>query len=720
MTGFCAMTEFRNVRKILVIKLRHIGDVLLTVPVFRALRETFPDAHISALINSGTEEVLSGNPLIDDIIVFNREIKSKNIMGKAASEISFLSGIRSKGFDMTVDLTSGDRAALISYMSGARYRLAYDPKDAGFPGKKLLYTHIAPKGYSPPHMVVQNLDLLRRFSINTGNLAVDFFIPRDAEEYVDRIFHEHSICGSDTVVHIHPTSRWLFKCWNDEYMAEVINWLAGKGMKVIITSSPDEKEIQRTRKIIGRIDDMTNVIDLSGRTNIKQLAAISARSKLFIGVDSAPMHIAAAVRTPVIALFGPTSEKHWGPWGSGHIVLKKSFSCNSCDYCHKAGLEVRRCLNAITPAEVIEAIKLKLNPGNNDSSEAGGSQHAASGEQAGQRMYRKKDINNILVVRMNRLGDMICTIPLLKTLKSEFPDALITVLAESSNAEVIKYEPYVDRVIVYRRPSGVFRSRILNILRALRGADFDLAIGVKGGFSSFLAWTTFLSGARYRIGYVSGRKRLLDRFYNMPVNPVDFGAVSQIDACLNLLGPLKITTYIKDININIPTSIEEEACNFLYSKGMKPKDKLAVFNISSTREDTSWSPDKFVGLGRLLIQTKGFRVIISGVPSDEEKALKICKEIGEGAFYFKTVDIVHFAAMTRLCNFLVTGEGGAGHTAAAAGAFVVSLFGPANYDVWRPCGERNISLKSKDRNANSITVGEVFEAIQSMGTEYSL
>src|SRR4030042_5786088 len=110
--------NFINVKKILVIKLRHIGDVLLTVPVFRALRENFPDAYIAALVNSGTEDVLSGNPLIDEIIIFDRNIKKMNPLQKYTKELSFLKRIRIKRFDMVVDLTSGDRAALISFASG--------------------------------------------------------------------------------------------------------------------------------------------------------------------------------------------------------------------------------------------------------------------------------------------------------------------------------------------------------------------------------------------------------------------------------------------------------------------------------------------------------------------------------------------------------------------------------------------------------------------------
>jgi heptosyltransferase-3 len=355
------MRKFTGVKKILVIKLRHIGDVLLAVPVIRALRETFPDAHIAALVNAGTEDVLAGNPLIDEIIIFDRRVKARSALSKFRREIAFLREIRSRHFDMAVDLTSGDRAALIALSSGARYRLAYDPEGGGFPGKRFAYTHLAARDAKPPHMVIQNLKVVGQFGITSGNADVDINIPDDAKRYVDDIMKQHPIKESDRIVHIHPTSRWLFKCWKDEYMAGVIKWLLGKKVAVIVTSSPSRREMARAKNILALAGEDARLIDLCGITTIKQLAAISAASDLFIGVDSAPMHIAAATGTPVIALFGPTGEMQWGPWGDRHVIFSKKMHCKPCPESRCSGLEVRKCLEEITKEEVIAAIEQKLN-----------------------------------------------------------------------------------------------------------------------------------------------------------------------------------------------------------------------------------------------------------------------------------------------------------------------------------------------------------------------
>lgn len=382
-------TNFINVKKILVIKLRHIGDVMLTIPVFRALRENFPDSHISALINSGTEEVLSGNHLIDEIIIFDRNIKKMNTAMRYIKELSFLKQIRMKGFDMTVDLTSGDRAAIVSLLSGAQYRIAYSPKKEGLLAKRYLYTHLAKKK-AGQHMVLQNLEVVRQFGIDTKHEELDFFIPEDAKLFVKRVFEENNINPPSppfnsplkggyrgvkggqrgvTIVHVHPTSRWLFKCWEDKYMAEVIRRLIDNKSKVIVTSSPEKHEMEKAKNILSLVDELTpphipplvrggigGVIDLCGKTTIKQLAAIADASDIFIGVDSAPMHIAAAVGTPVIAIFG-AGVKSWRPWCKRHVVLFK-------EAVSRKGIKrkeyIKENLLQITPDDVMKEVQQLL------------------------------------------------------------------------------------------------------------------------------------------------------------------------------------------------------------------------------------------------------------------------------------------------------------------------------------------------------------------------
>ena len=354
-------SEFKGVKKILVMKFRHIGDVLLIVPVIRALKETFPDASVTVLVNRGTEDVLAGNPLIDELVTLERRVKELSVVERYINEIRFIKKIRSKGFDMTVDLTGGDRAAILSCVSGAGYRLGWK-SGKGFIGKKYCHTHpVAPQ--SGRHMVLQNLEIVNQYGIDTADLSVDFQIPEKERLAIKETLREYNIREDDTIVHIHPTSKWLFKCWKDEYMAEIIAWIVGQGMKVVLTSAPEKNEIEKVKKILSLIPGLQaadpGIIDLSGKTSIKGLAAISEISDLFIGVDSAPMHIAAAVKTPVIALFGPTDENIWGPYGMDHVVIAKNLPCKPCKKGMCEGIQLRECMRAIKPDDVKEAVSLR-------------------------------------------------------------------------------------------------------------------------------------------------------------------------------------------------------------------------------------------------------------------------------------------------------------------------------------------------------------------------
>lgn len=327
----------------------------------------------------------------------------------------------------------------------------------------------------------------------------------------------------------------------------------------------------------------------------------------------------------------------------------------------------------------------------------------------------KENIKSILVIRMNRIGDMICTIPLLKTLRKEFPDANLTVLAEEANSAIIKNEPYINKVLVYKKGMGIYRNRFINIIKTFRRMSFDLAIGVKGGFSSFLASAALLSGARIRVGYVSNRKHIMNLFYNLPVEPIDFAKTHQIDACLNLLKIIGIKEVTKDVSINISPDSKDAAYDFVTSKKLTPKDRLIILNISNNRKTSSWSPNNFAETGRFLSEKYDFKCIITGLPSHEDKALEICRDIGRSAFYYKTTQLMDFAAITSMCQLLVVGDGGASHIGAAVGTTVVALFGETNPVVWRPYGEQHIVLKAPNGNVNSIAVKDVVSAIEFRG-----
>lgn len=317
---------FDGVKNILVLKLRHVGDVLLTVPAIRALKENFPGSRVSALVNSGTEEMLTLNPLLDEVICYDRALKTKGLTERAFGELRLVKELRKKRYDLTVDLTSGDRPALVGFLTGARYRLAYEPEGRGFAGKRFLYTHVARRPSFRVHTVLRDLTLLKAFGLDTKDLTVDIHTSKEDEAEVERLLAVNGLRGEEPFVHVHPTSRWLFKCWTDEGMAGIMDMLQSRGLRVVMTSSPDKEELEKVRSIVKLMK--TRPVDLSGKLRLKHLAGLSRRSAFFFGVDTAPMHIAAASGARVVGIFGPSGAFDWGPWDNAEAMkLRASVDC---------------------------------------------------------------------------------------------------------------------------------------------------------------------------------------------------------------------------------------------------------------------------------------------------------------------------------------------------------------------------------------------------------
>ena len=161
------------------------------------------------------------------------------------------------------------------------------------------------------------------------------------------------------LVVVHPVSRWLFKAWSGAECAEAIDGLVrSQGVAVALTSGPGSAEVEAAGRILAAVT--APVINLVGRTSLEELAALLGRAALFIGVDSAPMHMAAALGVPVVALFGPSGEFSWGPWGDGHVVLSSPFLCRPCGRDGCLGSKRSDCLEAISAEVVVQAAESLL------------------------------------------------------------------------------------------------------------------------------------------------------------------------------------------------------------------------------------------------------------------------------------------------------------------------------------------------------------------------
>ncbi|OPY14628.1 MAG: Lipopolysaccharide core heptosyltransferase RfaQ [Syntrophus sp. PtaB.Bin001] len=342
--------------RILVIKLRYLGDVLLTTPVFGALRAHFPEAFIAAAVNRGTETMLTDNPAIDRI--FTVETDSE-LLADIRKQFRLIKEIRSFDFDTVLDLTWSDRAAVLSFLSGAKKRFSYKPKRKRLFSRSLLFTDLID--------IPQKLHTVKRHLAMATALGCPsipakptlYWSSKDGTE-CEEIMRDSGLSSDIPYVVIHPTSNAIHKVWTTEGYAAVCDYLSEKkAMQTILVCGKDEKEARLNQEICSLAK--SHILNFGGRLSLKQLAVLLSKAVLFIGIDSGPMHMATAVDTPVLAIFGPSRPWRWGPCGSENIVIQKKWDCVPCGKkgCRNDGRE-SRCLSELTPDEVIPVIESKL------------------------------------------------------------------------------------------------------------------------------------------------------------------------------------------------------------------------------------------------------------------------------------------------------------------------------------------------------------------------
>jgi heptosyltransferase-3 len=348
-----------SIRRALVVKLRHHGDVLLSSPVFQILKNRAPHAEIDALVYGDTSDVLEGHPAISTIHRIDRAWKRSGLVAQARHEGALLGRLRERRYQLMVHLTDHWRGAWLSQALRPRWSVA-PVRDAAVWRWSFSHRFLLPRG-TPRHTVELNLDALRRVGIYPEEEEKRLVMVPGAEatQRVDALLAEHALPPRG-FLHFHPTSRWLFKAWTEERNAELLRRLMRDGHRIVLTAAPDARE----KSIVGRIlaGAGAGIVDLSGALSLREMAALTARARLFVGVDSAPMHIAAAMGTPVVALFGPSDERVWGPWRVPSRIVSTDHVCRPCNNDGCGGGKVSECLTQLSVDHVHAAINAMLAP----------------------------------------------------------------------------------------------------------------------------------------------------------------------------------------------------------------------------------------------------------------------------------------------------------------------------------------------------------------------
>jgi len=307
-----------KIKKVLLVRPRRLGDIILTTPALRALKSALPQAKIFFLLESPYRRLIQGNGLVEEVIAIQPKL---NWIG--LSRLIMI--LRKYHFDLAIDFHGGPRSALITLGSGSRLRVGYRTQYKSW-AYHMTVARSSPAG--PIHSVVNHLNLVRAAGLNVGDdfsLCVAAAQPEE-KKTVDACWQEWGL-SSKKVIALHISAGNQFRDWGQE---NIVNFLkrigpSGQILPLLIGSKEDKKREKEIIEALGR-----PLPSLVGNTSLGELTAALERVDLFVGPDSGPMHLAAALGRPIVALFGPTLPAHFSPWKARAVILERKLACRPC------------------------------------------------------------------------------------------------------------------------------------------------------------------------------------------------------------------------------------------------------------------------------------------------------------------------------------------------------------------------------------------------------
>lgn len=331
--------------RILVINVNWMGDVIFSVPVFKALKKTYPGAHISCLAVPRVREILECNSYVDEIITYDEEGTHQSPFAK----IKLISQLRGRKFDVAFLLHRSFTRALLVFWAGIPERIGYATK-----GRGILLTHKVKPKPGLIHRSDQYLHIIESYGVKVEDRNCDLKVVPELREEMDGILLDHGIGPGDFLIVAHFAGNWDLKRWSKENFAKLIDRLISEfNAKVVLPGGANEIGLARE---IAALTVRKPVI-LAGQTNLKNLAALLRRANVVISADSGPLHLASSVGANVIGLFGPTRPEVTAPRGTGRCtVLQHDVGCNR-EPCYNLDCPDNICMRSIKVEEVMHAVQ---------------------------------------------------------------------------------------------------------------------------------------------------------------------------------------------------------------------------------------------------------------------------------------------------------------------------------------------------------------------------
>jgi len=340
---------------ILLIQLGDIGDVVLTMPTIRTLRDHFPKVRLYVAVRSKTKELIEDCPWVDGVVSIEK--RRRGWWEGLKYQAAFFKRLRKLRFAWAIEIRTGHRGAFLAFLSGAPIRIA-QYSDEEWLWRNYLFTHLVrPTGETEQYAARHALNILSPFEITTSDMTPTLHVSENRRQRAADVLFRHGIKSNQPIVCLHPFSLWAYKEWHPEKWSQMIHFIHDNyECEIILTGSPDDR--QRAEELIRHYHVPAH--NLAGTTSIGDLPALLEAVSLVIGVDTVALHIAAAVGTPTIGIFGPTPSVVWASRGARHAVVTKALDCQPCRRKGCDDSEKSRCLDELTWSDIKGPVQRKL------------------------------------------------------------------------------------------------------------------------------------------------------------------------------------------------------------------------------------------------------------------------------------------------------------------------------------------------------------------------
>lgn len=342
--------------KILIVKLSAIGDVIHTLPALNALRRHYPQARITWLVETAAADLLVGHPALDRVMISHRKhwirgMRSGRRMRHFEALFTFVRRLRAERYDLVLDFQALLKSSLWVLLARSPRKIGFGKGMEHMEKSYLFLTERVPPVSMEIHALERNLLMLAPLGIHCREAVYRLPVGTEDRQAVESLLQAHGLGAKRPLVSINPMAKWPTKLWDPAKFSQLADRMAASlGAEICFTGGTED------RPAVARImaDMRFPAVNLAGRTTLKQLAALYARSDVLVSTDTGPMHLGAAVGIPVVALFGPTAPWRTGPYGKAHRVIRHPVGCAPC---FKRQCDTGRCMAAIDVNAVFEAVR---------------------------------------------------------------------------------------------------------------------------------------------------------------------------------------------------------------------------------------------------------------------------------------------------------------------------------------------------------------------------